>query len=289
MPQNRDILLFKNNLTFGKDVFMSPETKRRLLRIYEWVFVLLLFFVALAFMISCYLIYQSGENPFTRESIAARFSDIAPLVYVFLCFLVLGFVLKVLVPEEKTGAKAKVETRVIYEKLLSRALVDTEAQQLLEKEKKMRSRLTVATLALLLLGGALGLVFILLPTAHAGIDPNGEVLSSFLVALLALVPSAVMSYLSYLFHERSYVRSVAILKGAPKASEDTPRVGKCEEKSPCPLCIFIKEHKTKLFLGTRVLLIVLGVLFVILGSLNGGALAVLEKAITICSECIGLA
>ena len=45
------------------------------------------------------------------------------------------------------------------------------------------------------------------------------------------------------------------------------------------------EKKTAI---ARIAIICLGVLFIILGSMNGGARDVLVKAINICTECIGL-
>ncbi|MBQ7924014.1 MAG: thioredoxin [Clostridia bacterium] len=41
-------------------------------------------------------------------------------------------------------------------------------------------------------------------------------------------------------------------------------------------------------LGLRIVIGVLGVVFIITGIFNGGMKAVLYKAITICSQCIGI-
>lgn len=54
--------------------------------------------------------------------------------------------------------------------------------------------------------------------------------------------------------------------------------------SPCPP----RAENAKFQTVARITVLCLGVLFIILGTMNGGARDVLVKAINICTECIGL-
>lgn len=53
---------------------------------------------------------------------------------------------------------------------------------------------------------------------------------------------------------------------------------------PCPP----REQGGKTVLAARIAILCLGVLFIVLGVMNGGSRDVLIKAINICTECIGL-
>ena len=51
---------------------------------------------------------------------------------------------------------------------------------------------------------------------------------------------------------------------------------------------YFKENKKPIILGVRIALVGCAVLFIVLGIVNGGMADVLNKAIKICTECIGL-
>ena len=54
------------------------------------------------------------------------------------------------------------------------------------------------------------------------------------------------------------------------------------------MLLFYYNNKNKAINITRVALLALSVLLIVVGIFNGGAEDVLQKAINICTECIGL-
>jgi hypothetical protein len=54
------------------------------------------------------------------------------------------------------------------------------------------------------------------------------------------------------------------------------------------LCEFFTANRKSITIGVTIALVVCAVGFIVAGVLNGGADSVLEKAVKICTECIGL-
>ena len=51
---------------------------------------------------------------------------------------------------------------------------------------------------------------------------------------------------------------------------------------------FVKENEKPITLGVRIAFVGCAIVFIIIGIYNGGMADVLNKAIKICTECIGL-
>ena len=77
-------------------------------------------------------------------------------------------------------------------------------------------------------------------------------------------------------------------------SEAIKALGVAKTEEHCDDCIFCRaksylyENREPIILGVRIALVGCAVLFIILGVTNGGMSDVLNKAIKICTECIGL-
>jgi len=266
---------------------INASTKRVIHLVFDVLFILLLIISAVAISLSCYSIYESGENPFTRESISAAFSKIAFLFYMLIVFVAVGLVLKVALPKDEKKSRT-VPKHMTLNRLSSMVSFDTLAEGAKErvvKEKGIRRNLTVANSVLLLLGSIVALVFSLNPANFPAADANSEVLFGLTVFTLCLMPSAILSVvMSYVF-DASYGREIEVYKNEVKGRAGSVPVAPTENGVKA----FFKENKKELILGTRIAFLLVGAVFVVVGAFNGGLAAVLEKAINICSECIGLA
>lgn len=75
---------------------MTKETKMRILRIYSILLGVVIVIAALCLMAGCLYIYNSGDQPYSREIVAATFSKIAIPVFLCIGMIIVGFVLNFL-------------------------------------------------------------------------------------------------------------------------------------------------------------------------------------------------
>ena len=84
---------------------MTKESTMRLHRIYNILFSMVLVAAGICLIIGDLTIYNSGGQPFSRESVAATFSTIAFPVYLALVMTVISFVWEFFSPSEKENER----------------------------------------------------------------------------------------------------------------------------------------------------------------------------------------
>ena len=285
---------------------MSTKTKGRIHLIYGICLAVLILAVGVCFALSCVSIYQSGDSPFTRESIAAHFHRIAPLVYVTLVGIVGGIILawvlprrELVVPEAEDDPLDVIVERyrrghyrpvkdpaAVLKRLLAR--IDEEelshaCRASLAKERRVRRIVGIS--AAVLSAGAMVPAFVWCCNVdHFSINWLSEDIKT---AALFVLPCAAVALGvlvgSTLLRQASILRETALVKAAM-----TERKGKT-----APVQRDAAEKKNllsnpRVLWGVRAAILAVGILFVVLGILNGGMADVLGKAIRICTECIGL-
>ncbi len=77
---------------------MREKTKNTIHIIYSIVLSIMLAVAGICLMVACVGIYNSGDRPFTPESVATVFSGIAIPVYICLALLFGGFLLDIALP-----------------------------------------------------------------------------------------------------------------------------------------------------------------------------------------------
>ncbi len=270
------------------------EKKKRLLHLVLGIGVsLTVAALGVIFALSCYSIYSSGEaQPYTYESIKEAFSAVSVAVYILLS---LGAVLNILLivfslPEKKEkGAKNESKNT---DRLAARVniylLSDSEREEIL-KERRLRRILGTVNTVLFVLEALLPFIYLLNPNNFLGESINSEVLRGMLVYCLCLVPLLIYEAVYLLLTSRSYKRESEYLKNAIKTHGVT---ASSESEKPDTFIAktrhFLTKNQKEITLGVRITFIGCGVLFIVLGILNGGMRDVLIKAINICAECIGL-
>lgn len=253
----------------------------------------MLLVTGILFISSCYSIYKSGQSPFSRASIAEAFRGIAVWVYVTLSLTVIGAGTSVAIPTEAEKLKGKRSLPVLVKKLSERVDLknaDTALQGKIEKERRLRHILGYVRLALITLSATLPLIFLLNPDNFPAVsgEYNAEILHGMLVYLAFLAPLFVYEVVYVILRDLSLAREHTLLKEALAASGIAEAK---EEIHNCPICRavgFIKKNEKPIVLGVRIALVGCAVVFIIMGIANGGMVDVLNKAIKICTECIGL-
>ena len=253
----------------------------------------MLLVTGILFISSCYSIYKSGQSPFTRESISEAFRGIAVWVYVTLSLTVIGAGISIAIPTEQEKLKGKRSLPMLVNKLSERvdlANAEAEIADKIEKERRLRAILGNVRLFLITLSALLPLIFLLNPANFPAVsgEYNAEILHGMLVYLAFLAPLFVYEIVYVILRELSLTREHALLKEALVASGIAEAK---EEIHNCPICRaigFIKENEKPISLGVRIAIVGCAVVFIVMGIANGGMADVLNKAIKICTECIGL-
>ncbi len=271
---------------------LTNEVKKRIRLIYGIALSALLVVTGILFIISCYSIYESGDSPFTRASIGAAFSRIAVPTYVTLILATGSIVLGVVMPDEEGRLVGLRAPRVITARLARMVDVDaldSETGEKIRAQRRKRSILTCVNLALLILSSTLPLIYLLDPDNFPAVsgEYNTEILHGMLVYLAFLAPLAIYEAVYVILTDASYKREAELLKEAMKLGAAAPR-GDGPKTGIAMVKEFFKRNEGPITLGVRIALVGCAIFFIIAGIINGGMTDVLNKAINICTECIGL-
>lgn len=274
---------------------LTEKAQKRLHIIYGTVLSALLIITGILFAVSCYNVYKSGYQPFTRESIGAAFKKISAPVYVTVVAILGGIVLNIVFPTETKKLKGTRSPSVILAGLARKvnySKLDVEVKEKIEKERRLRKILSIVNTVLFVLEGTLPLIYLLNPNnfpAKSG-EYNSEILHGMVFYTVCLLPLLIYEVVYVILTDRSRRVEISYLQDAVKrygVSDSEPTECECK----CVLSrisSFFKKNEKQIVLGARIALVGCAVVFIILGIANGGMADVLIKAINICTECIGL-
>lgn len=254
---------------------MTPKTIKRVRLIYSVGVSAVTVIAGVCLMAACLGIYLSGDEPYSREAVAAAFSPIAIPVYLCLTLVLLGFVLEAVLPGEEKKRTVQKQHRLILSRLHSRADLarcDPALRAQIERQQRIRLVNRSITVALLSLGGLVFLAYLLSGDRFPLGDVNGSVIRATVTLLLCMTLPFGYATVSAYWSLSSMDREIALLKQAPRlASGEAPRV-----KKELPLLI------------PRCVLLAVSLALLLYGFFTGGTADVLVKAINICTECVGL-
>lgn len=291
----------------ANNVLMTQKTRGRIHLIYGIILSVMILSVGVCFALSVLSIYQSGSSsPYTAESISAHFSRFAPLVYVTLATIVGGVILAwtlprrdlvvggpdddpldVIVERYRRGLYHPVkDPAAILKRLLAR--VDEEAltpacRVSIAKERLGRRVVGIAA-AVLSVAAMLPAVIWCVNANHFSVaDLSADIRTAALFVIPCAAVTLGLLVGATLFRQASVMRETALVKAALSERKGmtapVKKDGSDSEK---------RFSDPRLVWSVRAVILVVGVLFVVLGVLNGGMSDVLGKAIRICTECIGL-
>lgn len=267
---------------------MTPQKIQRVHGIYGILTAVLAVLAGVFLILACLAIYRGGEGVFSRESVWAAFLAILAPLLLFLLALIGGAVLSFVLPlpcvkEVPDRTLFLDRARVARDRLIATVDPDTVAPDI-AREVKLRRILAA--------GGALVAAICAVPPLVYFLTfsnfPNENLSAEVLGALYVLIPclSLSLTFLYAVSHltALSYDRECGILRSAVRLGS----ANRDEKQSACALRAYLARNEKALVLFARGAVFALGVAFLILGIGNGGMNDVLQKAIRICTECIGL-
>ncbi len=218
---------------------------------------------------------RKAENPlgsvYTPEDVAQKFTPIAPLLFAGIGLLIAGLVL---------GVKDENDGKPVKDAELNRDLTVSRVAQPsadMTAERRRQGWLLWIGWGLFTLCMVPILVYLLNPAHFPEADPEGMFFSLLRVFLpwtaVGLGALAVTSVL----RERSVLRETQAAQTRLKEEKEAGLASAPKSADP--------PKRTALL---QAIIIVVAVVLIIVGIINGSALDVLYKAITICTECVGL-
>jgi hypothetical protein len=275
-------------------------------RVYEISSVVLSVMVGLlgiAFAFSCMHIYFTNPAPaFTREGVGVYLTYLTIPSIIVVLTIIAVWVMKELLAEPKQKIRAEKDSgrdlRRIYEKnsfYLDNGIAFGYGENLLElgenKEKIKKSmavRFALYAVAALqaLIFAALCLAFAVNFNRFDLNDINGDVISASVLLFPLVFIALAFIYVVRVNTHKLKAFEVELLRTVVK--EKRAYEGENITNPYKALKHFDTKILPKIQNVITVVILALGLVFVILGSQNGGMAAVLEKAVRICTECIGL-
>ena len=228
---------------------------------------------AICLILSAHTIYTSGDSPYTPESIGAEYNKIAIPLWVAISAVFAGIILNIALPMPKSKAKA-IKDPFIKLRILQKKLPEGISHDGIARQRYVRKAYR-AVCALLC-----AIAFI--PAIITLCDYDSFTVDNLTPALLRVVGmlvigaviSGVLLFILSVIERRSAKREIEWTKVA--LSEST----KSDKK-------VIKNNKNKIKI-TRLVLVGAACALIVIGLTQDGFYDVLQKAIRICTECIGL-
>jgi len=228
---------------------------------------------AICLILSAHTIYTSGDSPYTPESIGAEYSKIAVPLWVAISAVFAGIILNIALPMPKSKAKAIkdpfIKLRILQKKLPAGATHDG-----IDRQRTLR-KVYRAVCALLC-----AIAFI--PAIITLCDYDSFTVDNLTPALLRVVGMLVIG--AVISGVLLFILSVLERKSAEREIEWT-KVALSESTKSDKKVIKNNENKIKI---TRLVLVGVACALIVIGMTQDGFYDVLQKAIRICTECIGL-
>lgn len=255
---------------------MTKEATMRLHRIYNILFSIVIVIAGICLIIGVLTIYNSGDQPFSRESVAATFSTIAFPVYLTLVMAVISFIWEICSPSDKEKNPNAKDYPALLSKLYDKkdfSAGDAAVQEEIKALWKTRKLHGIIRTVVLVVCSAIFLFYAL----NSANFHQSEINSSMINAMKLLVPCSLVSFAYALFvsvhNEKNIQKEMELVKKLPALATSTDDEIVCEEKRVSPY---------------RNAILVVSIILIVYGFLSGGTIDVLAKAINICTECIGL-
>lgn len=268
----------------------TTKNPRSVYGIFLGVFSILL---GAAFIVQVWRIFYVGERAFTVPRVRKYFWQIAPFVFAWIEAVIGGAVIQYMYPETEKVVAYKNDKATIAR--LSKLLPNGQARSVFSKK---RNTAWVACIWVCLGLCVAGCVFFFTPIsiAEEGFFASHEEATRLVISLpwfilLGCVWSGAWAYDSKTKRQEIDAMKKEIAQNAKNGEKVS--VSKTEELKSC----WIKEKLAPIkkfcanrwfSFGVRIALVVLAVVFIITGIAGGGMDDVFEKAVNICTQCIGL-
>lgn len=263
-----------------------PGNKQATLRkVYGIALSVLTVITGAALIIQSQKIYRSADtSPYTREKVIAALSQIAALLILWLCAVIGGAIIWKIYPEEVQKPKASFSQSELL-KRLTQKLPDGAMSKRLKQSFVIKTALWSVCFVFGILATVMTCVCVFNPNNYTPLGPDFEPTADMLAMLPKFLPWVasffILAVAVTIYTEISAKNDIKEIKRILATGVKQNRA----EKAPNAE----REKDKRIFtLAARCVLACAAVSLIVIGCLNGGAADVLEKAINICTECIGL-
>lgn len=267
---------------------MTNKNKYALRRLYEAFLSLFTIAVGVLMIAQSLKIYGSATtSPYTREKVVKALSDIAVFLYIWIAAVIGGVVIRGICPDEKTKLKGTVYQTSIL-KRLKKLLPETEQYEKINRADAIRKAVWIVCIVLGIVSAvAIGCCIFdksnYTPIGE-GFDPTKDMLAMLPSVLIWTAMFFIATIAATVYCEISAKRENAEIKKIIASSKSSAT--KPVKNGETTLCD--DSSRIKIVNATRIVLAVVSITFIVIGCFNGGAKELFEKAINICTECIGL-
>ncbi len=233
---------------------------------------------AVCLIIGAYTIYDSGDTPYTPESIGAQYARFAIPLWIAVGAVGAGILLNIFLPEAKKGKKNQNNVFIrlaIMQKKLGGMVCGGDIMSEIGKERRCRKTLRAVIGILCALSFIPALLVLCDYSFHTVENLTPAVIRTSLSLLVGCAVSAIALTALHFIEAKSAEREIAKTKIALSDGE----------KKALTAAPDGSERRRDLI---RLILVGAACALILLGSLDNGFNDVLQKAIRICTECIGL-
>ena len=271
---------------------MKLEKKKLIRSISAWVTLALVALFCVSIAATCFHIYKTeGDTPFSRETVGAHAVYFLPQMIAAVAAVIASGVIALTLREEDERLLAPRDEYKTLKRVTAAA-----------KKKHPDAPIPVSALGerglrriFLLIFSVAALVFIIFSlifaldgSRYSLDDINGDILKVALVILPSFIALALLGYLLDRLARLSAERECAMIKATFTDGETERTQLRCCSVLRVLGTIEAFFAKPLVLMITRCLVLTVSVVFIILGTVNGGMSDVLGKAVRICTECIGL-
>ena len=256
---------------------MKNSKYGRILAAATTIFAILL---GILFIICCaHLYFTGGEQPYSRERVGDYLIILAVPSFITIALTIAGIIFNYAngTKDNDLVARTQCEKLESYTSWYDFNSFDEETKRLVTAERTRRKILTFVSHSVSALLFAFVLIYIITIAKFTVENLNADILSAFAIVLpISAIGVAIHIPRTYIA-ESSAKRELDILKASIK-NHGVPALATNAGKAKTVDYTSIAKY---VIVGVSLVLIVLGIF-------NGGMADVLQKAVKICTECIGL-
>ncbi len=235
----------------------------------------------IAFIVSvAHLYFTGGDNPFSRERVGEYLTWLLIPSVITLGMVITGIVYNISTGETDAEGTKRTNSELLssFEKRYALDSFDEETKGAVKAEKKKSKSLNISLHSISALLFIASFVYIAFIADYTVANLNADVIAALAVSLpLAAIGLAVQISRTYLEENSAAIQLEAMKESIKK--NGAPKTQKAES---------ITTSKTDYTAIAKYAILGISIILVILGIFNGGMADVLEKAVKICTECIGL-
>ncbi len=226
-------------------------------------------------MVQCLSIYNSGDKPYTRASVAEAFTEIKIPIIIFISLLILSVIFDLLTTDLGTKSGISVNKQFVLNAINRKWDINALNDPAICKERRKRRTRNIISLILIALGFSVFAIYALNPANFHQSQINQSMVKAMTVFCLSVCVPFFYRIVSVFLNEKSIKREItlsqSLVKTAPKQTQNE-----------------VVEAKNTAVTVIKLAVVAISVAVILYGLFSGGTADVLTKAINICTECIGL-